>query len=60
MLRTSLILIAACALQAQTPPKPEPDTLILADGEKLIGHLVRSTGSTVRFKSDVLGEVSID
>ena len=60
MLRTSLILIAAFALEAQTPPKPEPDTLILADGEKLIGHLVRSTGSTIRFKSDVLGEVSID
>jgi hypothetical protein len=60
MLRTSLILIAVFALQAQTPPKPEPDTLILADGEKLIGHLVRSTGATVRFKSDVLGEVSID
>jgi hypothetical protein len=41
MLRTSLILIAAAfAIEGQTPPKPEPDTLILADGEKLIGHLV--------------------
>jgi hypothetical protein len=52
--------LAAATLAAQTPPKPEPDTIILTDGEKLIGHLVRSTGSTVRFKSDVLGELNID
>jgi len=45
---------------SQTPPKPEPDTLVLSDGEKLIGHLVRSTGGSVRFKSDVLGEVTVD
>ena len=52
-------LLAALA-SAQTPAKPEPDTLILNDGEKLIGHLVRSTGSSVRFRSDVLGELTVD
>ena len=54
------LALAGLAADAQTPPKPEPDTLLLNDGEKLIGHVVRSTGATVRFKSDVLGEVSID
>ncbi|MGD1071340.1 MAG: DUF481 domain-containing protein [Bryobacteraceae bacterium] len=54
------VALAGFAALAQTPPKPDPDTLILADGEKLIGHLVRSTGAAVRFKSDVLGEVSVD
>jgi hypothetical protein len=64
MRNPSLVLIAAavagCALQAQTPPKPEPDVLILADGEKLIGHLVQSNGSSVHFKSDILGDVNVD
>jgi hypothetical protein len=49
-----------CSLGAQTPPKPEPDTMVLNSGEKLIGHLVRSTGGSVRFKSDALGEVTVE
>jgi hypothetical protein len=62
-MRTRLLLTLACTalLHAQTTPaaKPEPDTLTLADGEKLIGHFVRSTGANVIFKSDVLGELTI-
>jgi len=47
-------------LLAQTPPpKPAPDVLVLNDDEKLVGHLVRSNGGDVRFKSDILGEVTI-
>jgi hypothetical protein len=49
-------------LLAQTPPpKPQaqPDVLILNDDEKLVGHFVRSNGGDVRFKSAVLGEVTI-
>lgn len=34
--------------------------MILTDGEKVIGHLEQSSGTTVKFKSDVLGEVSVD
>lgn len=34
--------------------------MILNDGEKVIGHLEQSTGTTVKFKSDILGEVSVD
>ena len=61
-MRTVVISTALfCALAAgQTAPKPEPDTMTLTTGEKLIGHLVRSTGASVRFKSDALGEVTVD
>jgi hypothetical protein len=60
--RLRLAAILACSLSviAQTPPKPEPDTLLLNDGEKLIGHLVRSSGGSVRFKSDAVGEVNVE
>ncbi len=38
----------------------DPDTLTLTSGEKLIGHLERSTGTSVKFKSDGLGEITVD
>jgi hypothetical protein len=47
-------------LLAQTPaPKPPPDLLVLNDDEKLVGHFIRSNGGDVRFKSDMLGELTI-
>lgn len=45
---------------AQSAAKPDPDVLLLANGEKLIGKLVRSTGSTVTFHSDSLGDIKVD
>ena len=36
-----------------------PDTLTLADGEKLTGKFVRATGGNVSFHSDVVGDVSV-
>jgi len=70
MLQTSLFFLSilglnAAFLAAQTPPSaktppPQPDTLILTDDEKLVGHLVRSNGSSVVFKSDLLGEITVD
>jgi hypothetical protein len=66
MLLTTARVFAAAALLccstgwSQTAPKSEPDTLVLTDGEKLIGHLVRTSGTSVRFKSDALGDVNID
>jgi hypothetical protein len=65
LLRNALLISAASVIissvaAAQTPAKPEPDTMVLNSGEKLIGHLVRSTGGSVRFKSDALGEVNVD
>jgi hypothetical protein len=38
----------------------EPDVLIFTDGEKLIGHLVRSTGEKLTFKSDMTGEITVE
>src|SRR6266550_1341244 len=38
----------------------EPDVLIFTNGEKLIGHLKRSTGKSVVFKSDMAGEVKVE
>lgn len=59
-----LFSLAIASLAAQTPPPktppPPPDTLLLNDGEKLIGHLVRATGSLVIFKSDLLGDIAVD
>jgi Protein of unknown function, DUF481 len=40
--------------------KPDFDVLISVNGEKLIGHLERATGSSVVFKSDVAGEVTVE
>ncbi|HJY06203.1 MAG TPA: hypothetical protein VJ323_07785, partial [Bryobacteraceae bacterium] len=40
--------------------QPQPDVLIFTNGEKLIGHLESATGSSVVFKSDMAGEVTVD
>jgi Protein of unknown function, DUF481 len=54
------LLIASLPGLAQLAAKPEPDVLIFANGEKLVGKLVRSNGSTVTFHSDSLGDVKAD
>ena len=41
-------------------PKPEPDVLVFADGERLVGHFEQSNGTSVKFKSDVVGDVTVD
>jgi hypothetical protein len=40
--------------------KPEPDVLLFTDGERLTGHFVKSTGSALTFKSDALGDITVD
>jgi hypothetical protein len=40
--------------------KPAEDVLIFTDGEKLIGQLESATGSSVKFKSNAAGEVTVD
>ncbi len=53
--------VGASAQQpAPAPPKPAPDVLIFTDGEKLIGTLERVTGTSVLFKSDMAGEITVD
>jgi hypothetical protein len=51
---TGLLSIALSASAADPP-----DVLTLADGEKLIGRLVRSIGDSVTFHSDGTGDVTI-
>jgi Protein of unknown function, DUF481 len=55
--------VTAHLLHAQTTntgSKGQPDVLILTDGEKIIGQLQRATNSSVVFKSEILGELTID
>jgi hypothetical protein len=40
--------------------KPEPDVVVFPNGEKLIGHFESFIGGTAKFKSDTLGEITID
>lgn len=53
----SLLTVACLFGQA---PGSGPDVIIFKDGEKLIGHLVSSKGSSVMFKSDAAGDVTVD
>jgi hypothetical protein len=60
MKRTKWLTLFVCALlHAQGPAKPEPDVLIFTDGEKLIGHLTSATGTTLTFKSDMAGDITV-
>jgi hypothetical protein len=60
-----LLLVAALSAsrawaQAEKgTPSPAPDVIIFVNGEKLIGHLVRSTGSRVTFRSDMAREITV-
>ncbi len=40
--------------------KPQPDVLILLDDEKVVGHFVGSSGKSLSFKSDLLGDLTAD
>src|ERR1700734_1176859 len=51
-------LFGVSALQGQA--KPDPDVLLFMNGERLTGHFVKSTGSSLTFKSDSLGDITVD
>jgi len=53
-------LIGAATLFAALGLGQEPDVLVFTNGEKLIGHLKRSNGKSVTFKSDMAGEVKVE
>ena len=40
-------------------PKPAPDTIVFTNGDQLTGTLERSVGSSVVFKSDMAGEITV-
>ena len=57
------VALGSALLYAQAPapaPKTEPDVLIFANGEKLIGKLESAKGGSLTFKSDMAGEVTVD
>lgn len=42
------------------PPSSGPDTIVFTNGDKLAGHFVSSSGASVKFKSDMLGDLTVD
>ncbi len=52
--------MARISAQPAGQAKPDPDVLLFLDGEKLTGHFVKAAGSSLTFKSDVLGEITVD
>jgi Protein of unknown function, DUF481 len=41
-------------------PASGPDTIVFVNGDKLAGKFVSSSGASVKFKSDVLGDITVD
>jgi hypothetical protein len=60
-MRTSFLAVCffgVAGLRGQS--KPDVDVLLFTDGEKLTGHFVKSSGASLTFKSDALGEITVD
>lgn len=53
-------LFASADLYAQADQKPEPDVVVFPNGEKLIGHFESFSKGSAKFKSETLGEVTVD
>lgn len=58
MCQTLRRLILICAIVC--PALVAQDVITFADGERLVGKLVRSNDKSATFKSDVIGEVTVD
>jgi len=58
---TLSVFFLSINLLAQTPaPAPGPDTIVFTNGDKLAGKFISSSGSSLKFKSDALGDLTID
>jgi hypothetical protein len=55
-----LVALSAPVLLHAQAAKPEPDVVVFPNGEKVIGHFESFMGGTAKFKSDTLGEITID
>ena len=58
----SMAILSSLALNgvAQPPPaKPEPDTIVFKNGDQLTGTLISGSGTSIVFKSDMAGSVTI-
>jgi hypothetical protein len=56
----SLLLVVWGVPNIWGQTKTDADVLSFTDGERLTGHFVKAAGSSLTFKSDVLGEVTVD
>src|SRR5579883_226013 len=56
----NFLLLLATALFLSAQAKPEPDVITFTNGDKLAGHFVKASGASVTFKSDVLGDLTVD
>ena len=55
----AVVLCFTLTCVAQTKPAPDPDVLILKNGDTLHGKFVSSVGGKVNFHSDPLGDISV-
>ncbi len=53
------LLPLLCLHDAAAQGKPAPDVLLFTNGDQLTGKLVRAAGSSVVFKSDMAGEITV-
>ena len=59
LLACGVFLCAGHARAAAPPAKPATDTLVLTDGEQLIGKLVKERSGSITFHSNVVGDVTV-
>ncbi|HEX4006986.1 MAG TPA: DUF481 domain-containing protein [Acidobacteriaceae bacterium] len=52
-------LSMACGAEDKKAPAPEPDVLVLANGDTLHGTFVKEVSGTVTFHSDALGDLNV-
>jgi hypothetical protein len=55
----AMFLPAVKALAQSDAAKPAPDVIVFTNGDQLTGTLVRATGDSFVFKSDVVGDVTV-
>jgi len=58
--RLCAALVVAARLLSAQGAKPAPDVIVFVDGERLVGHFEQSDGASVKFKSDMVGEITVD
>src|SRR5579871_3477284 len=55
-----LVFLAGVALLLAQPQEKGPDIVVFTNGDQLTGHFISSSGAAVKFKSDVLGDITVD
>jgi putative salt-induced outer membrane protein YdiY len=55
-----LVLAAMIVVSSMFAQAPMPDVVTFTNGERIVGKLLRSNGSSVTFHSDTLGDLTFD